>query len=198
MSGAVQLAGGADRARVVALLSRAFADDPAMCFVFPDPADRAKRLPRLFGLLFDRGDAAGMRLVTAGGEAATFWRAPGRVHTGRWQMLRSLPALILALGPNRARAMRVANAIDLHMPTGDFWYLHMAGCDPSHQGAGHGAAAVRAGLRRAAGRMPAYLETATERNLGFYTNLGFAVTNEWVVPGGGPRFWSMRRPADQP
>ena len=66
-------AGRADRARVAAMLARAFADDPAMSWIFPDPAERARRLPRLFAILFD-ADAAGMRVVTAGGEAATLWR----------------------------------------------------------------------------------------------------------------------------
>ena len=73
---------------------------------------------------------------------------------------------------------------------------HIAGCDPAHQGKGLGGAAVRAGLERAAGRLPAYLETAKERNLAFYQRLGFRVTDEWSVPGGGPRFWSMLREAD--
>lgn len=193
----VRVAGDADRARVVALLSRAFADDPAMSWIFADPANRAKRLPRLFGLLFDSDAAAGMRLVTSGGEAATLWRAPGRVHTSRWELLRRLPHLLHAMGGDLARAMRVSDAIDAHMPPDDFWYLHIAGCDPAHQGKGHGAAAVRAGLTRAAGRLPAYLETATERNLGFYAGLGFAVTAEWTVPGTDLRFWSMLRPPDE-
>lgn len=164
-----------------------------MSWIFPDPADRAVRLRRLFGILFD-SDAAGMRLVTAGGEAATLWRGPGRIHTGRLEMLRRAVPLLRALGAARRRAMRVADAIEAHMPTGDFWYLHIAGCDPAHQGRGHGATAVRGGLERAAGRLPAYLETATGRNLGFYQGLGFAVTGEWRVPGEGPRFWSMLRP----
>lgn len=180
---------------MAALLARAFADDPAFSFILPDPTDRLKRLPRLFALLFDRGGAAGMRLVTAGGEAATFWRAPGRARVDRWETLRHLPSLIGALGGSLPRALRVAEAVDLHMPRGDFWYLHIAGCDPAHQGRGHGASAVRAGLTRAACRLPAYLETATERNVGFYTGLGFRPTSEWTVPGGGPRFWSMLRPA---
>lgn len=190
-----RLAVPADRARVVALLAAAFADDPAMSFIFPDPADRARRLPRLFAILFD-SDAAGMRLVTSGGEAATLWRAPGRIHVSRWEMLRRLPALLGAFGPSLGRGLRVGDAIDAHMPTGDFWYLHIAGCDPAAQGRGFGATAVRAGLRRAAGRLPAYLETATERNLGFYQGLGFAVTGEWQVPGSDLTFWSMLRPAD--
>lgn len=166
-----------------------------MSWVFPDPVDRVARLPRLFGILFD-SDIAGMRLVTAGGEAATLWRGPGYIRVGWLELVRRAIPLLRALGPSMGRAMRVSEAIDAHMPSGDFWYLHIAGCDPAHQGRGLGAAAVRGGLTRAARRLPAYLETATERNVGFYLGLGFAVTAEWQVPGGGPRFWSMLRASD--
>lgn len=193
MSGA-RVAGRADRARVAAMLARAFAEDPAMSWIFPDPAGRAKRLPRLFALLFDE-DAAGMRLVTPGSEAASLWRGPGSAATGTAAMIRKAWPLWRALGSSIPRALTVSHAIEAHMPRGDFWYLHIAGCDPAAQGRGLGAAIVRAGLNRAAGRLPAYLETATEANLGFYRGLGFAVTDEWEVPGGGPRFWSMLRPA---
>ena len=195
-SPAVRLAVPADKAKVVALLTAAFADDPAMCFIFPDAPDRARRMPRLFGLLYDSDGQAGMRLLTAGGEAATLWRAPGQAHASNGELLPRLPTLLHALGPNLSRAMRVSSASAAHMPAGDFWYLHIAGCDPAAQGRGLGAAVVRAGLRRVAGRLPVYLETATERNLEFYQALGFAVTREWTVAGGGPRFWSMLRPPD--
>lgn len=191
----VRLAGDAERARVAAMLGRAFADDPAMSWIFPDAANRAMRLPCLFALLFDE-DAGGMRLMTANGEAATLWRPPGAPTTGIVTMLRHAWPLWRALGANLPRALRLANAVEAHMPSGDFWYLHLAGCDPAAQGRGFGGAVVRAGLNRVARRFPAYLETATERNLGFYQALGFAVTDEWAVPGGGPRFWSMHRPAD--
>jgi GNAT superfamily N-acetyltransferase len=188
-------AGRADRARVAAMLARAFADDPAMSWIFPDPAERARRLPRLFAILFD-ADAAGMRVVTAGGEAATLWRGPGKATTGAVAMLRQAWPLWRALGANIPRALKVSHAVEAHMPAGDFWYLHIAGCDPAVQGKGLGAAVVRAGLSRAAGRLPAYLETATERNLGFYRALGFEIVDDWHVPGGGPRFWSMLRQPD--
>jgi GNAT superfamily N-acetyltransferase len=190
----VLTAGDADRERVAAMLSRAFAADPAMAWIFPDPADRAKRLPRLFRLLFASDGRAGLRLVTAGGEAATMWRAPGRAHATRWEMLRDALPLLHALGPALRRALAVSDAIAAHMPAGDFWYLHIAGCDPAHQGQGFGGAAIRAGLQRAGGRLPAYLETATAGNVRVYRALGFDVMREWDVPGGGPHFWSMRRP----
>lgn len=194
MADTVRTAGRADREAVAALLARAFHDDPAFSWIYPDPVDRARRLLRLFALLFD-SDAVGLRLLTRGGEAATLWRPPGQAQAGWWEMLRHAVPLLRALGPSVRRALTVADAIDAHMPAGTFWYLHIAGCDPLHQSRGHGRAAVGAGLSRAAGRLPAYLETATERNLAFYGALGFRVTGEWAVPRGGPRFWSMLRPA---
>jgi ribosomal protein S18 acetylase RimI-like enzyme len=193
---AVLTAGDGQRGAITAMLARAFADDPAMTYIFPDPAQRARRMPRLFALLFDSDAAAGMRLVSGGGEAATLWRGPGQVHTSRTEMLRQALPMIATFGTALGRALRLSDAIGAHMPAGAFWYLHIAGCDPAYQGRGLGASVVRAGLARASGRTPCYLETATESNIGFYAGLGFAVTGEWRVSGGGPRFWSMLRPAD--
>ena len=178
------------------MLARAFADDPAMKFIFPDPAERARRMPRLFALLFDEDGLHGMRLATGGGEAATLWRAPGHLRTGRLAMLRQAIRMLTTFGAALGRALAVSNAIEAHLPGEPCWYLHIAGCDPAHQGKGFGGEAIRAGLARAAGRLPCHLETATERNLGLYTSVGFQVTGEYRVPDGGPLFWSMLRPAD--
>lgn len=178
------------------MLARAFANDPAMAFIFPDPAVRAQRLPRLFALLFDSDADHGLRLLTAGGEAATLWRGPGHARTGTGTMLRQALPMLQTFGLALGRALAVANAIEDHFPTGEYWYLHIAGCDPAAQGRGLGAAVVRSGLDRILGSgLPAYLETATESNLGFYRALGFDVTGDWAVPKGGPRFWSMMRSA---
>lgn len=192
----MRLATAADRTAVAAMLGRAFQDDPAFAHIFPDPQDRARRLPRLFALLYDSDGRAGMRLVSAGGEAATLWRAPGRAHVGWAETLRHAIPLLGALGGSVARALAIGQAIEAHMPAGDVWYLHIAGCDPAAQGRGLGRQALAAGLSRAAGRLPCYLETATERNLGFYASAGFAVTDEWRAGRDGPRFWSMLRPGD--
>ncbi|HEX4693979.1 GNAT family N-acetyltransferase [Sphingomonas sp.] len=188
-------AGPGDRSAVAAMLARAFADDPAMSYIFPDPRDRAKRLPRLFALLFDE-DAPGMRLVTGEARAATLWQRPGTPAVGTLTLLRRAVPLVAALGTALPRALRVADALDAHAPSGRYWYLHIAGVDPAHQGRGLGGASIREGLARAANDgLPAYLETATERNVGLYQSLGFVVTSEWSVPKGGPKFWSMLRAA---
>lgn len=186
----------ADRAAVVATLSRAFTGDPAMSYIFPNPADRAKRLPRLFAMLYDE-DASGMRLVTGDARAATLWQGPARHDFGRLDMLRQLIPLVGTFGFAIGRALNVVEALEAHYPHAPFWYLHIAGVDPAHQRQGLGGASIRAGLARVAGDgSPTYLETATERNIGLYQSLGFNVTSEWHVPKGGPTFWSMLRPAD--
>lgn len=184
----------ADRVAVARMLGRAFADDPAMSYIFPDSTDRAKRLPRLFALLFD-SDAVGMRLVSEEADAGTFWRPPGQAHVPTMAFVRRLIPVLHALGPSLPRAMRLGDAVEAHFPAGPFWYLHIAGVDPAQQGRGLGGASIRAGLARCdADGVPAYLETATESNVGLYARLGFELTEQWSVPKGGPRFWSMMRP----
>lgn len=191
----IREAAPADRDAVSAMLARAFADDPATSYIFPDPRDRAKRLPRLFALMFD-ADAAGMRLVTGDAEAATLWQRPDTPRATVPDLLRRAVPLVTTLGFALPRALRVGDALDAHAPPGRHWYLHIAGVDPAHQGKGLGGASIREGLARAAADgVPAYLETATERNIALYQSLGFEVTSEWHVPKGGPKFWSMLRPA---
>lgn len=195
MSVAIRDATPADRAMVIRTLARAFADDPAMCYIFPNPARRAHALPRLFSLFFAT-DAAGWRLVADAGTAVTLWRPPDHAEDRPRAMLRHLLPLLMTFGAALPRAMRVGDAIAAHFPRDPFWYLHIAGVEPAQQGRGLGGAAIRAGLVRCdAAGIPAYLETATARNVGLYQSLGFVVCGEWDVPRGGPHFWSMMRPA---
>ena len=178
---------------MIATLARAFADDPAMAWIMPDPQIRAARLPRLFALLVDDEFASGWALTSPQSEAVTLWRASEAVHGSIWDLLRGLPGFWSALGTNLPRGLAVSSAIDQHHPAGQAYdYLHFAGVDPAFQGRGWGGAAIRAGLARAAARgRPVYLETATPENIGLYVAMGFAVIEEWDVPRGGPHFWSM-------
>lgn len=191
---AARIATSGDRAHVSRLLAAAFFEDAAIAYIFPNPETRRARLPRFFSILFDSDGRAGPRFVTAGGEAATLWRGPGRAQVGWLEMLVEAGPLLSALGTALPRALRVGDAIDAHMPHEPFLYLHIAGCDPQHQGRGHGSEAITAGLAQA-GDLPAYLETPNPLTLPLYARHGFELIGEWEVPRGGPRFWSMLRPA---
>ena len=188
----VRLATSRDRGAAVATLARAFADDRALAWIFPDPSVRTRRLPGLFAILFDEDAPHGVRLMTPGAEAVTLWRAPGHAETPPLTMLRSVLPMLATFGFALGRGLAVAKAIEAQFPSHPFWYLHIAGCDPAHQGRGLGKLAVQAGIdRMGGGGLPLYLETATERNIGFYQALGFRVTSEWRVGSDGPVFWSM-------
>ena len=177
------------------MLADAFQDDPVMTFIFPDPADRRKRLPRLFAILCLGDGAHGACYRTEGGEAATLWRAPGQGHL-RWaEKLRHGLPWLHAAGLALPRALAVSAASDANHPAEPHWYLHIAGCAPARQGRGFGRAAIEAGLARAdADGVAAYVETANAANLPLYRSLGFADTHQWAVPN-GPAHWSLLRPA---
>ncbi len=191
----VREASPADRARVSASLAAAFQDDPVMAYAFPDAATRRRRLPGVFALLFDADGAHGARFMTADAAAATLWQAPGARHMSLLDKARELPAWLGASGPAILRLLAYSDASDANRPAAPHWYLHIAGCAPAAQGGGLGRAVIRAGLDLAdRDGVAAYLETSTERNLGYYQALGFAVTHEWVVRR-RLRCWSMLRPA---
>ena len=183
-----------NRKAVCAMLGAAFQDDPVMAFIFPDPAERRLRLPRLFAILHDGDSAHGARVVTPGGEAATLWRAPGQGHLGWSEKLRHGLPWLHAAGFSLPRALAVSAASDANHPHEPHWYLHIVGCAPDKQGRGFGRAAIAPGLARAdADRVACYVETANPRNLPLYESLGFVVTHRWEVPN-GPGHWSLSRP----
>jgi ribosomal protein S18 acetylase RimI-like enzyme len=190
----VRLVGVADdHERLSATLARAFQNEEACSFIFPDHEVRARRLLKMFRVIVGSDAANGLLFQTAGGEAATLWRAPGKAIGSSGEFLASLLPFLLALGSAIGRGLKVSGLIERHHPNMPFWYLHFAGCDPVHQGKGLGGAAIRAGLARAdADHLPAYLETATVRNLALYRSLGFEVSSQWQVPN-GPQFWGMLR-----
>lgn len=192
--GAIQL-GEAHRTAVVATLAAAFQDDPAISWMIPDPAERRRRLPRMYDWLVNDHLRHGIILGTPDCAAVTMWRLPGKVHhhDRLWPPL--LWRLLRIFGMNLARAATVGDAIGAHVPAGeDYYYLRYAGVQPASQGQGLGGKVIRAGLALAAAQgRPACLETATPENVGIYLRLGFTVVEEWHVPRGGPQFWTMAK-----
>lgn len=185
------------RAGAIATLAAAFQSDPAVSWIIPDEAERARRLPRMFAWLWDDHQRHGIALGTPGCEAVTLWRLPGKVHHHDPLWPPEVLRLLGIFGRRILRASTVGDAIGAHLAAGEDWYyLRYAGVRPDCQGQGLGGLTIRAGLAEAtAAGKPALLETATAGNVGIYLRLGFAVHEEWDVPAkDGPHFWSMLRP----
>lgn len=183
----------ADRAAMAAVLAAAFADDPAMLWLFADPATRPKRLARFFNLILnaDARLAQAHLACTGDGRIAgvALWRPPGAWALPATAVLASLPRLIHTFGSGSLRALGLMQAMDHQHDQRPHWYLQFIGVAPSAQGRGLGSALLAAGLARA-DPAAAYLETATASNVGLYRAHGFAVQCQWQH-GDGPPFWSM-------
>ena len=92
------------------------------------------------------------------------------------------------------RWSEVFDALELLHPMEPHWYLGTLGVDPDRQSRGVGTALLSRWLAEVdRGGMPAYLETDSEGNVGFYQRLGFAVESEVSVLG--VPVWTMCRRA---
>lgn len=193
----------ADQPTAATLLARAFIDDPALCFLFTDAADRPRRLARFFALITSIDSTPALWTLAAeqtgadatGAESAVaLWRPPGSWRTSPAAMLINALPLIQIFGWSLRRALAMQGQIESHHPQPPHWYLQFVGCVPERQSRGLGGAVIRARLAQCdADGLPAALETATPANVGMYEALGFAVTGTYRISGGGPEFWSMWR-----
>jgi GNAT superfamily N-acetyltransferase len=181
------------------ILAAAFHNDAMFVFIEPDGERRRRVLPWFFGRAIRIGRHLG-RVDIDPGRGVAIWLRPG-AHFGMLEILRS--GLVLAplhFGRSAMKRFgRLASAFEAAgtRVRGDrYWHLFILGVEPGHQGqsVGRGLLAPVLAQADAAGER-SYLETLEERNLAFYSRLGFAV-GEKVSRPGLPTFWTMvREPA---
>ncbi|MFE5719537.1 GNAT family N-acetyltransferase [Streptomyces erythrochromogenes] len=188
-----------ESAAIAALLARAFADDPVMAWMVP-AVDRERRIARYFRLAQrrQRPRPGGVRVAaTADGRllGAALWSGPGCWKTSAVRELAALPEYARVFGlRGMPRAGEVQNAMHEVHPDTPHWYLPTVGTDRGLQGMGVGSALLRQQLAEC-DRLgqPAYLESSNITNIPFYEGLGFRVTGEIRLTGGGPTLWPMWR-----
>ena len=186
----------ADIEPACAMLARAFADDPMMCFLLQDEATRDAKLPRLFKLLFKLALPLGGCDVAEGYESAAIWRPPGHAEMPFYQYLTNGVEFLSLFGLGGARhAIWVMDQVEKRHPKAPHWYLQVIGTDPDKQGMGFGSVAMRRHLAIAdASGLPCYLESSKEKNIPIYASFGFEVTEEIKLIG-GPTLYAMWRKA---
>jgi ribosomal protein S18 acetylase RimI-like enzyme len=199
MSG-VRLATPAEIGAMAATLARAFADDPFYRYLAGDAAERNDRMRAGWvGLLRHASDHLGTTYTTDDHVGVALWHPPGYHGPSFLGSLRLLPSVRrLAGGYGRLREVsRAVSALEERRrdhAAGPHYYLSALGVAPGRQGEGIGTALVGPVLERAAAeRVPAYLETATARNVLLYERLGFIVVEELTLPRTDVHGWLMRR-----
>ncbi|HVS29627.1 MAG TPA: GNAT family N-acetyltransferase [Solirubrobacteraceae bacterium] len=188
----VRRATSADSETLSDVLARAFFDDPVLEWMYR--GDRARMRGgrsffrrRLDDLLRDEDV-----FTTEGLAGAAVWAPPDRWHVELAQQLRLTHALALT-GTRLPRVYAGFNLIERKHRSEPHYYLAVLGTDPLLQGRGVGSAVLRPILERCdRDGVPAYLETAKERNIAFYARHGFRVTEQIQLPK-GPPMWLMWR-----
>ena len=188
--------------RLADALAEAFHDDPGFSHLLPDPSDRIDRLRLFFDTeLRTIGIPLGRAWTTeevVGGAVwmpADAWRVP--VAT----TLRESPAMIRVFGRHLPLALRSRLLMERRHPRRpSHWYLAVMGVAPEWQGKGLGSALMKPALDSLdADGVPSYLESSTPRSRALYQRNGFAVTDEFNLPSGGPPLWQMwREPSTGP
>jgi GNAT superfamily N-acetyltransferase len=182
----------------VAMLARAFDDDPVMSWIFPDEQMRRRQLPKFFTVTIRETSLRheGTEILLAGDDVlgGAIWVPPGAWRPPLWQQIRTLPWFAWALRSRIGEASATYSAILRCHPHEPHWYLSGIGTDPPAQGTGVGSELMRSRLTRCdAAGLPCYLESSKERNVPFYERHGFKVTRELTIPDGGPTLWLMWR-----
>ncbi|MGV0848718.1 GNAT family N-acetyltransferase [Mycolicibacterium phlei] len=192
---AVAAAQRRDLRSMARVLARAFHDDPVMMWVVPDPAARARALPRMFATMIRHHYLrSGAPEVAGDGRlGAALWDPPGGWKQSRLQELLMMPGFLRAMGRYVPRGQRLMDLMHAQHPEEPHWYLAVIGSDPTVRGAGYGQALMRSRLDRCdAEYAPAYLESSNPVNVPYYERFGFVVTGEITVPD-GPTLWKMWR-----
>ncbi|HEX7195926.1 MAG TPA: GNAT family N-acetyltransferase [Candidatus Limnocylindria bacterium] len=186
---------------LAATLARAFAQDPFYSFLAGDAPERSQRMRDGWTGILRFGSARLAETYTTDDHAGVaLWIPPGHRGPTFFESLRLMPAVGRLAGWRRLRA--VAKAISAlearhrHHVAEPHFYLSALGVEPERQGEGIGTALMTPVLERCdRDRTPAYLETATGRNVLLYERLGFDVVEELTLPNTDVHGWLMLRTA---
>jgi GNAT superfamily N-acetyltransferase len=183
------------------VLSAAFQDDPGTVNFEPDDDRRRTVLPHFFRTFVAASLAEQGDLVVVGDpiEGIASWFGPERHGPSPDAMGANGFGDVLAVaGPESAdRLLAMVGEIEgqhAQLTDGPHFRLEFYGVVPERQGTGLGSALIEHGHRRADDQgLPTYLETFSDRNVGFYRHRGYEVVGEFTI-GDGTRGWGMIRP----
>ncbi len=185
----------------IAVLARAFLDDPLWSWIEPDRAGREAALRRFMGVSVRSGLVFGETYTTPDAVlGVACWEpphvsasdpGPGVAPSGGIDAPRYVGDNALRRFQAMSDYQKSFRRRDMTMP---FWYLALLGVEPAAQRSGVATTLIAPVLARAdAAGQPCYLETEREANVGYYARHGFEVLQSGQNPLAGPPFWTMMR-----
>ena len=170
---------------LVALLARAFQDEPVQQWLFPIAEERFAAS----GLWFKR-------MLTDAFRFGEVWRLFDYSAVAVWLRTAKSSELDALSTPSTAIASKLElleAELDTRKPIGECAFLAAIATDSAMRRQGRGTSVLIPGLRMCDRRgLVAYLETSEPRSTELYRKLGFSKSAEFSIDD-GPRIWCMRR-----
>lgn len=177
------------------MLAEAFQDDPVIRWFFPKEGSWHQKVSQFFALHLKQKIRHKTAFTNCELSGCAMWDAPINLDRSAWEKLEFKLNLIKIHGFDMGRVAKGRQVFEGVHPHFPHWYLSVLGVSPSRQGQGIGTALVRQTLANCDREgLPAYVETAHEKGLTFYTRLGFDVTGEYQLPKGPLIFTMLREP----
>jgi ribosomal protein S18 acetylase RimI-like enzyme len=181
-----------DRTKAIEALVLAFASDPQLRFLYPDPLDYQTYAFDFFkafgGNAFEKDSAH----QYAGFSGVALWLPPD-THPNEEDLVNLIHKS--ADESKISTVMAVLEQMGHYQPDEPHWHLPLIGVDPSKQGNGYGSALLQYGLdiidRQGS---IAYLENTNPANKPLYERHGFEVIGEIQVNDSPPLFPMIRYP----
>lgn len=169
------------------VLGNAFYDYPIFAYVLPDARERERTISTLMRFLLNCGLLHGEVVAPSKDlEGVSIWYKsdeldfPFRslIRAGFFRLLFSVQTASLKRFSFLGTVKEQSRKSLMKEP---YIFLDMIGVDPARQSNGHGGLMIEHGLQRCdRERLPCYLETCDERNIGYYRQYGFEETHEYT------------------
>jgi len=192
ISDQIRTATWADEKKIAALVGLAFAADPSVRWLLPDPYDYLKSNEKYVGLssgpAFDNSSA----FIIGNMCGAALWLPPGvEVDSGPLAEFnnQTIDPVVLDDHTESKRKCRAYRPVEPH------WYLTLIAVDPAKRGRGYGAALMSHALKIIdRDKQPAYLESTNAANLSLYERFGFELLAKVKVGQSPGRYPMLRQP----
>lgn len=178
------------KASVIAVITLAFAADPVVRWMYPEPHQYTAYWPEFVAAFGGKAFEHGTADYVDDFAGAALWLPPG-VQPDEEPLVSLLQRSVAE--PELGDVFAVLEQMGSYHPTGPHWYLPLIGVDPSQQGKGYGSALLSEALNRCDREgLVAYLESSNPRNVPLYERHGFEVRGT-IQAGSSPPLWPMTR-----
>jgi GNAT superfamily N-acetyltransferase len=192
VSDQIRTATWADEKPIAALVGLAFATDPYVRWLLPDPYNYLRSnemyVRQFSGPAFDNSSA----FVIGNMCGAALWLPPGVKADSRPPAALNDEFIDPDVLDDLARLIEKSSA---YRPLEPHWYLKFIAVDPVKRGRGYGAALMSHALKISdRDKLPAYLESTNAANLSLYKRHGFKLLAELQVGQSPARYPMLREP----